>query len=152
MIVGRGDLRWVLGATTAALAGMAAYLAYAAFAPGGPRGGSTAGLTFANPIVLAGTTTGTLTIGTSVNTTFSGGVTGANDLVINASAGTLSFTVNPLNNAGTVTNSSTGAGAITIGATGGIGANVTQIIQASNTSALTISGPFAVNVGAGLLG
>ena len=47
MIVGRGDLRWVLGATTAALAGMAAYLAYAAFAPGGPRGGSTAGLTFA---------------------------------------------------------------------------------------------------------
>ena len=58
------------------------------------------GLTYLQPIVLATGTTGTLTIGnngTAVSTTFSGGVTGTNNLTINSNAttGTITFSTNP---------------------------------------------------------
>ncbi len=105
---------------------------------------NTTGLTYANAIALAAGGTGTLSIGTpvnaaAVNATFSGGVTGTNSLTINnqSLSGTTTFSVNALNNAGTITNLSSSTGTVTI--SGGIGSNVTQIIENSTTSALTIS-------------
>lgn len=105
----------------------------------------TTGLTYANPIVLATGATGPLIIGNSADIaamTFSGGVTGVNHLTIQndsatAAARTIAFTLQPVNNAGTVTNQGTSTGTVTI--SGGIGSNVTSIIENSATSALTIS-------------
>jgi hypothetical protein len=98
-------------------------------------------LTLANPIVLANISnaTGTITIKPSTNCSFSGGVTGTNNLVLNGSGTkTLTLSTNPINNAGTITNANAGTGAITISSV--IGANVTGITQNSATSALTLSG------------
>lgn len=105
---------------------------------------NTTGLTYANAIALAAGGTGTLEIGTpvnaaAVNTTFSGGLTGTNNLTINnqSVSGTTTFSINALNNSGTITNSSLSTGAVTI--SGGIGSNVTGVTLNSTTSALTIS-------------
>lgn len=96
----------------------------------------------ANPIVL-GATSGTLTIA-SVNSgtavTLTGGITGNNNVsFITGGAGTaaMNFTTTAINNSGTLTNSSTlSSGTLTF--SGGIGANVTAIIQDSIISATTI--------------
>jgi hypothetical protein len=111
-------------------------------------------LTFTNPIVLAdrSTATGTLTIGIVVNTVgtvLSGGVTGNNDLTVNNSTtgvtGRPNFTA-LVNNAGTITLIGTNAGTTAATTfTGGIGSNVTGVIQNNPNSALTISGGLAVN-------
>ncbi|NBP43117.1 MAG: hypothetical protein EBU65_03055, partial [Actinobacteria bacterium] len=103
---------------------------------------SVTGLTYSNAIVLASTTSGTLSLGntgTAISTTFSGGITGTNNLTINSNAttGTITFTTNSINNAGTVTN--TGAGSGTTSITAVIGSNVTNLIQNSSTSSLQIS-------------
>ncbi|MCX6719769.1 MAG: autotransporter-associated beta strand repeat-containing protein, partial [Candidatus Staskawiczbacteria bacterium] len=101
----------------------------------------TTGLTFGNRIVLSNGTAGKLTIGntgTAISTTFSGGVTGANNLTINSNAttGTITFSTFPVNNIGTITNIGAGTGTTTI--SGGVGENVTGITENSTTSALTI--------------
>ncbi len=99
------------------------------------------GFTFANPIVL-GAATGTLTVGnsgTAITTTFSGGVTGANNLTINegGTTGRITFSTAAINNAGTITNLGSGTGSTTI--SGGVGANVTAINLNSTSTALNIS-------------
>ena len=100
--------------------------------------------TIANPIILVATTTGTLTMTGFTNRapTFSGGVTGANNLTINnthTSGGTITFATGSINNTGTVTNVGTGSNAqVTISSV--IGTNVTGVIQNSATSPLTLSG------------
>jgi autotransporter-associated beta strand protein len=114
---------------------------------------NTTALTYANAIALAAGGTGTLTIGTPVNAaaiaaTFSGGVTGTNNLTINnqSLSGTTIFSINALDNAGTITNASSSTGTVTI--SGGIGSNVTGVVLNSITSALTIStGALNVNLG-----
>ncbi len=112
----------------------------------GDTSGSTAatlkgdGRTFANPIVLATGTTGTLTIQPSATSaTFSGGVTGTNNLTLNGSSTfTLTLSTASINNTGTVTNLNAGTGTVTISAV--IGTNVTGVVQNSATSQLTLSG------------
>ena len=47
MIIGRDHIRWIFGATAAALAASAAYLVYSVLSANGPRAGSAVGLTFA---------------------------------------------------------------------------------------------------------
>ncbi len=111
---------------------------------------ATTGLNYANAIVLASGTSGTLTLGNSgsaISTTFSGGVTGTNHLTINSNAttGTITLASNPINNTGTITNTGSGTGTTTINTS--VGSNVTQIIQNSTTSALTISGALSMNTG-----
>ena len=107
----------------------------------------TTGLTIARPIVLASNTTGTLSIGNSGNIaalTFSGGVTGTNDLTINntsTGASTIALTVGAVNNTGKITNIGTSTGAATTISTVGVGGNVTEIIENSTSSALTVSAP-----------
>jgi len=67
------------------------------------------------------------------------------DVVFSANAGG-ALTINGLvNNTGTITNSGVGAGAVTL--VGGVGANVTAIVQSSVTSALSITGPVTVGTG-----
>ncbi|MCZ2342005.1 MAG: autotransporter-associated beta strand repeat-containing protein, partial [Bacteroidales bacterium] len=93
--------------------------------------------TYTNPFVLASNTTGTLSVGGSVATTFSGGVTGTNNLTINATtAGAITFSTAAINNAGTITNSGTGIGGAVVTT---VGSNVTGIIENSTTSALTVT-------------
>jgi autotransporter-associated beta strand protein len=105
---------------------------------------STTALNFANPIVLAtNATSGPLSLGntgTAISTTFSGGVTGSNDLTIisNATTGTVSLTTAAINNVGNVTNTGAGSGTTTISSS--IGANVTEVIENSATSTLSLSG------------
>ena len=81
----------------------------------------------------------TLNSDTTQLTTLTGGVTGAGNLVFNE-YGTGGFTASgvALNNTGTITNggSATGIGATTI--SGGVGSNVTGVIENSLGSALTI--------------
>jgi len=102
---------------------------------------SSASQTYANPFVVAANTTGTLSIGTvgtgAVGITYSGGITGSNNVTLaNTGSGTMNFSTIAINNAGTVINSGSGTGLTTI--SGGIGSNVTGITQNSTTSALTI--------------
>ncbi|PJI76626.1 autotransporter-like protein, partial [Polynucleobacter brandtiae] len=101
------------------------------------------GLTYTNAIVLATGTTGTLTLGntgTAISTIFTGGVTGANNLTINANAttGTITFNIGALNNIGTVSNIGTGTGTTTINSI--IGSNVTGVVENSTTSNLILAG------------
>ena len=110
----------------------------------------TTGLTIARPIVLAtNATAGTLSIGTTTAiaaVTFSGGVTGTNNLTINngSSTGTVTLSTATINNVGTITNTGASSGTTTISST--IGTNVTALIENSTTSAFTVSG--AETVGA----
>ncbi|NBV85860.1 MAG: hypothetical protein EBS01_06285, partial [Verrucomicrobia bacterium] len=83
--------------------------------------------------------------------TISGGVSGVGDVIASNCSGigntTISFTTKPVNNSGSIifTNASylggvagTGTGANTI--SGGIGSNVNEVVQGSNSNPLTISG------------
>jgi len=108
---------------------------------------------FTVPIVLADNLTinnNAATGTTARSLTISGGITGAFNLTLNAN-GVNSNTIlldanNPnlengipsINNGGTITNSGTGPGTVTISSS--IGTNVTGITQASSTSQLTLSG------------
>ena len=105
---------------------------------------NTTGLTFARPLVLAAGATGTLSVGTPVNAaavsvTFSAGVTGTNALTVNnqSLSGTTTFSLQPVNHAGSFVNVGTSTGTVTI--SGGVGSNVTRILESSATGALTIS-------------
>ncbi|QYM79172.1 autotransporter-associated beta strand repeat-containing protein [Horticoccus luteus] len=126
--------------------------------------------TFANPITVAAGSTGTLSIANTANSTFSGpitlnnhltlasganraltlsgGITGAGNIIVNGGGTSSSntFSVNPVNNVGTITNQGTNTGTTTI--SGGVGSNVTAITENSTTSALTIS-TNALNVNSG---
>ncbi len=103
-------------------------------------------LNLTNPILLATNSNHpTLALGLTAGlandsyATFSGSVTGTNNLTINdTSTGTLYFTTGAINNAGTVTNAGTGAGPAIISSN--LGSNVTDIVQNSPTSSLTLSG------------
>jgi autotransporter-associated beta strand protein len=109
-----------------------------------------------NSIVLESGTTGTITIATTNASTpyrYSGPITGANHLTVAANASqTLTFS-NLVNNGGTITNAGTGTGVTTL--SGGVGSNVTGIIQNSATSPFVLSGPNnfsgAITVNAGTL-
>jgi fibronectin-binding autotransporter adhesin len=79
--------------------------------------------------------------GSARTLTISGGITGAFNLTINNNAAptaAVTFDTNSINNGGTITNSGTGNGTVTISSA--IGANVTGITQSSATSQLTLSG------------
>jgi autotransporter-associated beta strand protein len=102
---------------------------------------ATTALTYANAIVLATGTTGVLMVrntGTAISVTFSGGVTGTNNLRIesNATTGTVTFTTAAINNIGTVTVGGAGTGLVTI--SGGIGSNVTLVDLATATACLSV--------------
>ncbi len=137
------------------------------------------GHTFGNAIAVAAGSSGTLTIGNSGNASavfsgavtlnnnltlasngngsvkLSGGVTGTGNITLRATgAGSGTFLDTTLvNNTGTITNSGTGTGGVTIAAL--LGGNVTQLIQNSATSSLTLNvannnafvGSVAVNAG-----
>ncbi len=96
-------------------------------------------LNITRPVILAtNATAGTLTLGTFgsiTGTTFSGGVTGTNNLTINDGAGSVAFTTAAINITGTVTNIGAGSGT-TISST----VDATNIVQNSSTSSLTLSG------------
>jgi len=117
----------------------------------GANGGSTPAtlladsFTVSNPIIL-GTTAGTLSIGTNGGATAPtfGGVTGSNNLTLNDNGtGSLTFSPASLNNTGTITNIGSGSGTTNI--SGGVGSNVTAVVENSTTSALTISGQLILN-------
>ena len=103
----------------------------------------------ARPIVL-GTTTGTLKIllrdegGGSFTHTFTGGITGPNNLTIENQAeggnadDRLVFSTGAINIAGTITHVGTGSGDLVINSV--IGGNVTGILQDSATSRLVLNG------------
>jgi fibronectin-binding autotransporter adhesin len=73
--------------------------------------------------------------------TFRGGMTGTGNLLLNYNAtahtGALTFSTNPVNISGTITNSGNTTGTTTF--SGGIGSNVTLLDQNSITSAMTVS-------------
>ena len=110
--------------------------------------------TFAGPITLNNPSNG-LTIA-GVNTgfsylSFSGGINGTGNIVFSSGGGgngnNISFSTNPVNNIGTITfnnasvNGSTpGTNTQTNSISGGVGSNVTAIIQASNYDPLSIGG------------
>lgn len=97
--------------------------------------------TWLNPIILASNANHpALTLGTTTNNsaTLTGGVTGTNNWTYaNTSTGALLFSTGLLNNTGTITNASTGGGPTFDSI---IGSNVTDLIQASATSTMTLSG------------
>ena len=111
--------------------------------------GNSGAVSYANPIVLASGTTGTLTIqnlDVSTAQTFSGGVTGNNSFTITdpstGTTATTTFSTNPINNAGTITVAgTTQSGAVTIsgGVGGGTSGLVTGVLENSTTAPLTIS-------------
>ena len=104
---------------------------------------------YPNPIVLSPNTTGLLRIllrddtGTQTHT-FSGGVTGTNDLTIENQAeggnadDRLVFSTGAINHVGALTHVGTGSGDLVINSV--IGTNVTGIIQDSRTSRLVLNG------------
>ena len=95
----------------------------------------------ANAITL-GTSTGTLTVGASFGaaaSSFTGGITGSNNVTLgNNSTNTLTFSTGSINNAGTVTNAGNNSGSATV--TSVIGANVTGVVQKSDSSILILNG------------
>jgi autotransporter-associated beta strand protein len=104
---------------------------------------------YPNPIVLAANTSGLLRIllrddtGTQTHT-FSGGITGTNDLTIENQAeggnadDKLVFSTGSINHAGALTHVGTGSGDLVINSV--IGTNVTGVIQDSPTSRLVLNG------------
>jgi len=120
-----------------------------------------AGGTFANPISVASSNTGTARISTQSDATFTGAITlNSHDLFViggrnlnlsggvsgtgnvdfaNNSAGfTMTVQTNGINNVGTVTHSGSSTGITNI--TAPIGSNVTQVIQNQSNIGLTLSG------------
>ena len=93
--------------------------------------------TWANPITLASTTTGILTIANGGNlvTVVGGNVTGTNNLTID-NRGSSAFTFTSVNNTGTITNAGLSIGATTVTT---VGSNVSEIIENSTASALTLT-------------
>lgn len=117
----------------------------------GGNGGSA--VTYANALVLGGST-GVLTLKTASNfITLTGGVTGTGDLNIQmnrtvSSAANISFDTSALNNTGTIraaTSSSQFANTVTINS--GIGSNVTGLIQSSTNANLVLSGANVTFIG-----
>ncbi|MBA4019033.1 MAG: hypothetical protein C0483_17840 [Pirellula sp.] len=129
---------------------------------------------YANPIVVAAGTSGLLTIfggtttgspnlsggitlnnnllltkeGTTGTFTVSGGITGSGDLSIgnNGTTGAIALTTLAVNHSGSITNRGIATGTTTISAN--VGSNVTNIVQMSPTSALTLGGSSIGYVGA----
>jgi fibronectin-binding autotransporter adhesin len=108
--------------------------------------GNNADATFGNAIVL-GTTTGTLTIGAQATeraVTFTGGITGNNDIHFTSGSNTaglspVTFSGGAINNAGKIINSTvTGTSEIFVSSL--IGPNVTEVVQNSATAGMTLSG------------
>ncbi|MDO8675227.1 MAG: filamentous hemagglutinin N-terminal domain-containing protein [Candidatus Omnitrophota bacterium] len=99
---------------------------------------STAALTITNPIVLAtNATAGALQISCSTSSTYSGGVTGTNNLtILTHSLSTITFSTNSINNIGTVTHNDFSTAIISAV----IGANVTNVINVGSSGTLTLSG------------
>jgi autotransporter-associated beta strand protein len=106
----------------------------------GIYGDATGSLTITNAIILATNSNNpTITIGntsavSSGTTTFTGGITGANNFIIaNNGAGALLFSGSAINNTGSITNSGSGAGRTTINARIGDptfgNVNVTNVVQ-----------------------
>jgi hypothetical protein len=103
-------------------------------------------LSIANPIVLAAGTTGTLTIGSTptTTTTFTGGITGGNNLTLsNGGAGAIAISTGAVNNTGTITHIGNGSGTATINSV--VGSNVTSVIQNSTKSTLSLTGTSGAN-------
>ena len=102
---------------------------------------STNNATLSGAIILAGGRNLVLSkITTTGSFTFTGGVTGTGNLVVSnlATTATTSFTgTNSVNMTGSITNAGTASGTTTISAP--IGSNVTDISQASPTSAMVLS-------------
>jgi hypothetical protein len=109
---------------------------------------NTTGLNIARPIVLASNTTGTLAIGTSsvssISMTFSGGISGTNNLVIfnSSTTGTTTISTGAISITGTISDNGGSSGTTTISST--IGSGVKGIYLASS-GALTVTGPITVN-------
>ena len=106
--------------------------------------------TFPNAIIL-GDTSGALTISeaTAGAVSFSGGVTGANNLNIalnHASGGSITFLTGSLNNSGTINNAGTGVAAGTVTISSSLGSNVKGLIENSATK-LILSGASASFIG-----
>jgi autotransporter-associated beta strand protein len=122
---------------------------------------SNIGGTIANPITIASGSSGVLSVDVYSATaftgaitlnnnftisapygspTFSGGITGTGNVILNSVARTYNITISTtsINHTGTITNSGTGTGTTTISAV--IGSNVTGVIQNSASSQLTLSG------------
>ncbi len=101
------------------------------------------GLTTAGPITLNNNLVFETSATQNGGNSYTGGITGTGNitLLVNASgaSSTIAFSgSNPLNFAGTITNSGTGSKGASISSA--VGANVTSIIQNSATSGLTLSG------------
>jgi len=95
------------------------------------------GATISAPLIMSDALT--LTNSSTSALTISGGITstGTQNLTINANnTGAVSLSTAVINNAGTITNSGSGAGTTTIAS---VGSNVTAITESSTTSALTIT-------------
>lgn len=125
------------------------------------------GGTIANTISVAAGNTGTATIQSSANTTFSGavtldshdlyllttnntlalsgGITGRGNLILQSGSSSITLSTSSVNINGTITNSGTGNAPSIISAP--VGSNVTAITENSTTSGLTISGQLQVNSG-----
>jgi hypothetical protein len=106
--------------------------------------------TFGVPVVLASPLAISSASAAAKNLTITNGITGTGNLTLNANAaGAITISTVPVNNTGTITNSGTG-GAVTI--SGGVGPNVTAIVQNQTNQDLTIStAPLLVNLNGTLL-
>jgi hypothetical protein len=107
--------------------------------------------TFGVPVVLASPLAISSASASTKDLTITNGITGAGNLTLKANAaGAITISTVPVNNTGTITNSGNGAvssvGTATL--SGGVGTNVTSIVENSTNSALTISTlPLMVNSG-----
>jgi autotransporter-associated beta strand protein len=98
-------------------------------------------LTISNTALTVNSGSTTLTNSSTPLFTVSGGINGTGNLVLDNNSTTasgISITTTTVNNAGTITNAGTGTGSTLISAN--IGANVTQIIENSASSNLTLGG------------
>lgn len=118
---------------------------------------STNAMALATPIALAtNPTAGSLAIGGTgtgwVGVSFTGGVTGTNNLALynGISSGGLSFTTAALNPVGSITNTGPGLATTTVSAP--IGSNVTGVFENSTSSPLSVTGAITVNAAGTTLG
>ncbi len=113
------------------------------------RAAVTAGATanFTGPVTLNNHDLALYTT-TAAALTLSGGTTGTGNLLLDAQGNrTITLSVQSVNPVGVITN--LGAGNATVTISGGVGANVARIVQASTNSALTISGATVLSVAGG---